>query len=690
MKAVKKKSIDPKRIDNSIDAKISISKSGDRLVIDNSGERNFIPLSIVLFEGRDVIVWEREISEAELQDSIIKEDFREFICSPLGNLNFSYRIGIKYVQNESDDWRIALISYGERKPHYEPFFLSDIIMENKCEYPEIAVVPFKTKDGKLAIRVSIPENMMAPFIECRVRKIKRHASRITVISEMSRPENSISNVYLASRRGDVMCPMEFSVSESAGDSVITASIDLDTITLVDPFWRVYIETEMYGHPVWVQPRITKTIERIIKLSPFHGKLGNGMIYYISPQRGKSFQLAIRKHEFYDSARTRFIELLALAAASVFGALFKGKGYWLVFEKFCSAAQDNGYAFFQYCMENLSKEERKHIYYVIDKHSPAYEKLKKYKSNVVDFMSFRHLFYSLIADMYVASESKVHLYGWRGKPSFVYSRIRGKEIFFLQHGVLALKRVETIFGKTGTDSMTYIVTSSKFEQDIVVNNHGYDREHVPVVGLARWDKLVDRSTDDDKTILVMPTWRKWIQDSGVEAFENSDFFIKYTNMLNNEKLLNCLRENNVRMIFYSHPKFKEYMDNIGGKIKVDEKCCRVVSFGEIPLDELIRSSHMLITDYSSVSWDFFYLGKPIIFYQFDYDLYMEQHGSYIDMTKELWGDRYLEEDELVDGMIGYIEGGFAEKSEFNDMRPKLFDYIDHDNSKRTYEFLKSIR
>ena len=41
--------------------------------------------------------------------------------------------------------------------------------------------------------------------------------------------------------------------------------------------------------------------------------------------------------------------------------------------------------------------------------------------------------------------------------------------------------------------------------------------------------------------------------------------------------------------------------------------RLIPFGTMPLNQLLMSCHMLITDYSSVSWDVYYQEKPVIFY-----------------------------------------------------------------------------
>ena len=44
--------------------------------------------------------------------------------------------------------------------------------------------------------------------------------------------------------------------------------------------------------------------------------------------------------------------------------------------------------------------------------------------------------------------------------------------------------------------------------------------------------------------------------------------------------------------------------------------RMVSQGEVDVQQLLKQSALLITDYSSVGWDFSFLDKPVIFFQFD--------------------------------------------------------------------------
>jgi CDP-glycerol glycerophosphotransferase (TagB/SpsB family) len=75
------------------------------------------------------------------------------------------------------------------------------------------------------------------------------------------------------------------------------------------------------------------------------------------------------------------------------------------------------------------------------------------------------------------------------------------------------------------------------------------------------------------------------------------------------------------------------------------------------------------------------------YQFDLDKYNETNGSYIDMEKDLFGERCLTREELLPKIHEYYENGFKEKTAYAEMRKKYLAYHDHNNRRRTYEFIK---
>ena len=97
--------------------------------------------------------------------------------------------------------------------------------------------------------------------------------------------------------------------------------------------------------------------------------------------------------------------------------------------------------------------------------------------------------------------------------------------------------------------------------------------------------------------------------------------------------------------------------------------------------------MLITDYSSVCWDVYYLDKPVLFYQFDYEKYAVAHGSYINMETSLFGNRSTEEPDLIKDIEHFVNNGFVENEKDKLDAVNYFEYRGKNNSKRIYEFIK---
>ena len=249
----------------------------------------------------------------------------------------------------------------------------------------------------------------------------------------------------------------------------------------------------------------------------------------------------------------------------------------------------------------------------------------------------------------------------------------------------MKRVDQLFGKKGSSPMTYFVTCSRPEHDIVVREFDYEPEDVPITGFARWDVLEDKSTPDDPFILMMPTWRSWLEEVDNDTFLQSDYYKNYSALLTDPALDEMLRRNHTRLVFYLHPKFAGYMDNFKDKISPRVTC---IPFGQQPLNELMMRCKLLVTDYSSVCWDVLYQNKPVVYYQFDYDLYNQVHGSYLDMTTQLPGDRFTQVEDLVPCLDSYAAAGFEMKPKYRKMAKQYFMFRDHHNSQRIYKFLKS--
>ncbi len=175
---------------------------------------------------------------------------------------------------------------------------------------------------------------------------------------------------------------------------------------------------------------------------------------------------------------------------------------------------------------------------------------------------------------------------------------------------------------------------------------------------------------------MPTWRDWgIKDS----FLDSTFYKYVSSLIINSSLTELLEKENVILKFYLHKNMKDFLsffESKGPKIKL-------IEFAQESVQKMIKESNLLITDYSSVSWDFFYLDKPVIFYQFDYEDYLIHRGSYLDLEKDIFGDRANSIQSLIDSLQYYIDNNFQEKEKFKLIKPNFFKYSDKFNCTRIY-------
>ncbi|MBE6041093.1 MAG: CDP-glycerol--poly(glycerophosphate) glycerophosphotransferase [Clostridiales bacterium] len=479
-------------------------------------------------------------------------------------------------------------------------------------------------------------------------------------------------------------PMKATAVDTKGGCNVTISLDYSGVQFIPLRWHfriaVRVGDEEYYHRISCK---NIPLAASLKVRNVQSDLGNGFILYPYLGVNNIFKLTYREITEYDTAAIRRREMAAMVAYAFARPVLSRKKYYMIYEKFSRTAQDNAFFFFKYCMEELPEQEKKKFMYVIDKSSVDYQYVKPYEPRVVDFMSIKHMVYAMAADLVISTDSTPHFYAWQSKPSFVNDRIHDKDVLFLQHGVTALKRVDHLFGKKGTSPMKYFVTTSQIEQKIVVNEFGYTQQEAPITGFTRWDALQDKRDRRDKFILVMPTWRVWLEDVTEETFLESDYYYRYHELLTGEKFNKLLDDNDLRVVMYLHPKFAQYIESFRSSLS---DRIELISFGQEPLNELMMRCYMLITDYSSVCWDVLFMDKPVVFYQFDSEKYLQAHGSYIDLETELPSPRATDYESLMKEVEYYVANDFEIQDEYERMIGRFLAYRDNNNCERTYQFL----
>lgn len=565
---------------------------------------------------------------------------------------------------------------------------------------EVSLAPMYFASGIMYIRVRETLLSQKDLVSVKYKSLNFHDSIMDVTVKIPKEDNRKYTGFAFTyryKKSDDRCAyfIEGNITKKLFGTYLSASIDMSKLDLKRVIWDLYATFEedgrRYGASISItdkqiekvlydKKRVKKQVDCTIKTDE-----GEDVIFpYHTSINTVAFNM--REKSNIDSSEFRAKEFEALKIFKRNKKELLSQNIILIYEKFCACAQDNGYCFFKHCMEhNVEKILNAKIYYIIDKSVSDYERVKKYDDHVLDFLSIEHMVYLLASKLLVSSDSKPHSYAWRPNNSFVSEMLKQKQIFFLQHGVIALKRVDGIFGKNGGNPVNKFVVSTPLERSIIINKFGYKSTEVCMTGLARWDELVDKSKDYNE-VLIMPTWRNWLDEAENSTFLHSDYYKNYSKLLESKRLNKLLEDNNLMVNFYIHPKFKDYI----GNFDVTSKRMRLIPYGEEPLNELMMRCKLLITDYSSVCWDVYYMNKPILFYQFDYDLYNKVHGSYINMEKDLFGYRSLTMDKLLDDFENAIKNNFKQPKEFEEMRESTFAFTDKNNSARIVLEIKKMK
>lgn len=365
----------------------------------------------------------------------------------------------------------------------------------------------------------------------------------------------------------------------------------------------------------------------------------------------------------------------------FGLKFIKKDIWLITERRFEC-KDNGYYLYKYIREN---HPNRNAYYVIDKRSKQIEKIKDY-DNMIYFNSFKHYVYALASSKLIGAFIPV------GIPDSVCfykfdKLIKGKKVF-LQHGITK-EKIESL--TSNNLDIELFVCGAKPEYEYINSEFGYENGVVQYTGFCRYDGLNNYKTE--KFILVMPTWRQWIPsatfDNGkISNLDEYDYFVKYKGLLSNEELNNLLLSSGYKLLFFLHHEMQPYIDyfQICGNEHIT-----ICSENDYDVQYLLKSAALLITDYSSVAFDFAYMKKPIIYYQFDESLYYKKHyeRGYFDYDKMGFGRKVNDVSDLLFEIKKIINNGFDVDEKYLKHIDEFFVYRDNKNCERVYKCIEKI-
>ncbi|WP_068268335.1 CDP-glycerol glycerophosphotransferase family protein [Caviibacter abscessus] len=340
--------------------------------------------------------------------------------------------------------------------------------------------------------------------------------------------------------------------------------------------------------------------------------------------------------------------------------------WLVGGNAGQLYVDNARAIHEFLLKR-----RKNVYWIVEKNSNLRNYFEKNNIPYLIKGSYKSYLYFMSSKVSLFSHSiSADIVPYLCAVPFInYFHYKNYKVF-LNHGTVGLKKraamnkkYEKLIDKL-LKSYNLNPCDSKLEKDIKVNDWKMNEETMYVCGYPRYDRLYGK-INVNSDILYMPTWRNYSDISG--------YINKINEFINNKKLLNYLKTNNRYLKVYIHQLMQD-------KIEILNNNDRIVLLDKNEdVTNLLKKSDILITDYSSVAYDFYFMRKKVIFYQFDQKEYLEKIGSYVDLNN-LFGEVVFNADDVVESIIS------SKQIEYG----KYFSYVDDKNCERLYKrILKDV-
>lgn len=255
------------------------------------------------------------------------------------------------------------------------------------------------------------------------------------------------------------------------------------------------------------------------------------------------------------------------------------------------------------VEYLSKQ---YIYYLC--HS-------KYLVNGVSFNTY-----------YIKKEGQVYLNTCHGTPlKFLGKRAAGDPFNFVN-------------GQRNYLLADYLIEPCSLVRDIYLDDYmirgicdekmqqlGYPR-NTPFFEKENQVRIKEREGETNNTVIVyMPTWR------GEESIDDSINAVRIIDSVSG------LLGETYSVYIKLHPKMK--------KLDIDYRHCKDVP-EDYEINEFLSCADILITDYSSVYFDFACKNSNIILFQYDLQEYLSSRGVYVNMLSQTPFPVAFNQDELI--------------------------------------------
>lgn len=250
---------------------------------------------------------------------------------------------------------------------------------------------------------------------------------------------------------------------------------------------------------------------------------------------------------------------------------------------------------------------------------------------------------------------------------------------------------------------FILSYSPFYNTLMTACNGGRATQYVVTGMPRNDflfrsngkklleKLAKKELKDYKIVFYLPTFRehKVFSDVDVEGERLSQNILRLQDF-SWEALVDFLEKQRIQLVFKPHPLEAEILKNVPIPSQVLLLTEEMLEEEKIDLYELLNSADVLLTDYSSVYFDYLLLDRPIIFIPTDLTHYRKRRGLLLE-PYDFWapGPKAYSYQGLEEEILKALDGRDNYKHQRKIIRDIVHFYQDGQSTERVWSFLTEI-
>lgn len=145
----------------------------------------------------------------------------------------------------------------------------------------------------------------------------------------------------------------------------------------------------------------------------------------------------------------------------------------------------------------------------------------------------------------------------------------------------------------------------------------------------------------------------------------------------------MQKHGYKLIFKPHPNVYRFIELFETNDYV------IIDSTSNSYNDIFTHASLIITDYSSIAFDFAYLKKPVIYYHYAKDYHFDLEESYFDYKTMGFGEVVDNHEELIDLIMEYVENECEMKDQYIKRVDDFFEFNDKNNCKRVYDAIKKM-